>query len=477
MTRSIRCLALASCALAAGCAVGPNYHRPPAPTPVAYKTAEGWVPAHPADTAPPSDWWTVFDDPVLNGLEQKVVINNQNIIAAEAAYREAHDLVAADRAELFPTGTASSSFTRSGNHSSIPIVSGGTSTLATTRNAYQLAAGASWEPDIWGSIRRTIEGAKATAQANAADLAFATLSAQSELAVDYVQMRADDELKRLTDVTAQGYQRSLEITQNQYNAGVVAKSDVLNAETTLANAQALAIDYLRQRQLMEHAIAVLAGMPPADLNLAPTEWRLRTPQVPVSVPSLLLERRPDVAAAERQAAFANAQIGIQIAAFFPTISLTGQYGVTSPSLSNLISYNSSFWSLGASAAETVIDWGARSARVRAARATYDESVATYRQTVLSAFQGVEDNLAALRRYAEEEPLRREASQAADAAEIISLNQYKAGTIDYTTVVVNQAAALSARTTLLTTQASEIISAIDLVTALGGGWSTSELPKS
>ena len=477
-------LAVAPAALLAGCLVGPDYVKPSAPTPTVYKEAQGgWVPAQPADAAPRGDWWTVFGDPVLNQLEQKVVVSNQNLAASEAAYREAVALVAADRAQLFPTLGASATASRAESHGSIGTLTPGTGGSAGTpvpivgaaRNTFQLAGNASWEPDLWGKIRRTVEGAKASAQASAADLANAQLSAQSQLATDYVQLRADDELKRLTDATIEGYRRSLTITQNQYNAGVVAKNDVLNAQTQLANAQAQSADYVRQRQLMEHAIAVLAGMPPADLTITPTAWTLKTPDVPVAVPSQLLQRRPDIAAAERQAANASAQIGVQVSAFYPTLDLTGEYGVTSSGLAHLFSASSTFWSLGASAAETLVDFGARRAKVRQAQAAYDQAVATYRQTVLTAFQDVEDALAADRQLAAEQPLRAEASQAADGAEIIALNQYRAGLTDYTAVVVAQATALSARQTLITTQSSRIAAAISLIAALGGGWSSDQLP--
>lgn len=471
--RSVPSLVLLSMSLLAGCAVGPNYKRPSVITPPAYKEAEGWIKADPADAAPRGDWWTMLNDPVLDQLEKQVDVSNQNLAEAEAAYREAHAMVAYDRAQLFPTGTASGSATRTGSH--IPTASSGVVTSG-TRNTYELAGGASWEPDLWGKIRRTIEGAKATAQASAADLANARLSAQSELAIDYVQLRADDELKRVTDVTVEGYKRSLQITQNQYDAGVAAKSDVLTAETQLEQAQAQAVDYIRQRQLMEHAIAVLIGQPPANLTIAPTDWTLKTLDVPLAVPSTLLQRRPDIAAAERQAANANAQIGVQEAAFFPSLDLTGQYGVNSASLSTLINASATAWSLGASTSETVIDFGARLAQVRAAKATYQEEVAAYRQTVLSAFQEVEDDLASERVYAQELPLRAAASQAADAAERIALNQYRAGTVDYTTVVVAQSTALTDRTALVTNQMDEIVASLDLVTALGGGWSTAQQPK-
>jgi len=471
-TSSARLLAFASAAaLLSGCLVGPNYVRPTVAAPPQFKEAEGWVKAQPADAAPRGDWWTVFNDPVLNDLEHKVVISNQNLAAAEAAYRQAHEIVAEDRAQLFPTVTANGSAnrTKSSTGSSTPVFSG-------PRNSFQATAGASWAPDLWGKIRRTIEGAKASAQASAADIANAQLSAQSELAIDYVQLRAFDELKRLTDITIEGYSRSLTITTNQYNAGIAAKSDLLNAQTQLANTQAQSADYVRQRQLMEHAIAVLTGEPPANLALAPTDWTLKVPDVPVMVPSVLLQRRPDVAAAERQAADASAQIGVQVAAYYPTLNLTGQYGFSASSLGSLFSASSNLWSFGGSAAETLFDFGARHARVGQARAAYDQAVAQYRQTVLTAFQQVEDQLATQRILAQETPFRTQASEAADAAERISLNQYRAGTAIYTTVVVAQAAAYNARTSLIQNQLSQIVASINLVTALGGGWSASDLPK-
>ena len=483
-----RALALASTALLSACAVGPNYVRPPVQTTPRFKEAEGWIRAEPADAAPRGDWWAMFNDPVLSDLEQKVVVSNQNIVAAEAAYRQAHAIVAEDRSQLFPTITANGSVTHSSSGSGSTVIpTGGTGSTGTTgnpsttvisnaRTSYQVGLGASWAPDLWGKIRRTVEGASASAQASAADLANARLSAQSELAIDYVQLRADDELKRLTDLTVEGYRRSLQITTNQYNAGIAAKSDLLTAQTQLANAQAQSADYIRQRQQMEHAIAVLAGMAPAELTIAPASWTLAPPDVPVAIPSVLLQRRPDVAAAERQAANANAQIGVQESAYYPTLDLTGQGGFTGSNLTTLFNASNFFWSLGGSAAETLLDFGARKARVREARAAYDQAVAQYRQTVLTAFQQVEDQLAAERILGQEAPFRTEASQAADAAERIALNQYRAGTTTYTTVVVAQNTALQARTSLITNQTNQIVASLDLITALGGGWSASELPK-
>ena len=483
-SKAARTCTLLTAALLASCAVGPNYVRPSASTPPAYKEAEGWIVAQPNDAAPRGDWWTLFNDPTLNDLEAQVDISNQNLAAAEAAYRQARAAVAEQRAALFPTvdltGSAQRSKSGSSSTSSTTNPNGGTTSTTVSsnpRNSFQLGVSASWEPDLWGQIRRQIEAAGAQASASAADLANARLSAQSTLAVDYISLRADDELERLYDQTVAGYQRSLKIAQNQYNAGITAKSDLLSAQSQLASAQAQATDLQRQRAQMEHAIAVLIGKAPAELTIAPAaSWTLTTPDVPLTVPSVLLQRRPDIAAAERAVAAANAQIGVQEAAYFPTVSLTGQGGVQSSAISSLFNASSTFWSLGANVAETILDFGARHARVQQAKAAYDQAVAQYRQTVLAAFQEVEDDLAADRVLGEEIPFRLQASQAADQSEQIALNQYRAGTTDYTTVVVAQATALSARQSLLTTQSSRIAAATQLITALGGGWDVTQPVK-
>ncbi len=470
--RDERVVGTVCCLLAlalAGCAVGPNYVRPSVATTPAFKEAQGWARAEPQDAAPRGDWWSVLDDPVLDQLEKQVEVSNQNLAAAEAAYRQAHAMVAEQRAAFFPTIGLTGSAQRSERGTNASTTTTGV-VPSGARNSFQLGGTASWEPDLWGSIRRTVEGARASAQASEADLANARLSAQSELATDYIQLRTFDELKRLTDVTVAGYQRSLQITQNRYNAGLAARSDLLTAQTQLANGQASSADLARQRALLEHAIAVLTGRPPAELTLATASWTLGVPDPPVSVPSALLQRRPDIAGAERRVAAANAQIGVQTAAFFPTLNLSAQGGVGSTALSSLFSSSSTFWSLGANVAETILDFGARKARVSEARAAYDQTVAQYRQTSLSAFQEVEDALAAIRVLRDEAPLRAQASQAADQAEQIALNQYKAGTADYTTVVVAQATALTARQALVQNQSDRVAAAVSLITAMGGGWS-------
>ena len=450
-------LIFAACASLAGCLAGPDYHRPSLATPVAFKEAEGWAPANPSDAADRLDWWTVFNDPVLNDLEARVATANQTLAAAEAAYRQARALVAEQRAALFPTVSLSMS-SGATTHGAGP-----------TSQAYSLGLGGAWEPDLWGRVRRSIENARAGADQNAALVVNARLSAQLELAADYILLRQLDEEERILAATATAYQGTLTVTQNKYAAGVVSKSDVLSARSQLESTRAAAADLLQQRARVEHAIAVLVGLPPAGLSLAATSWALATPEIPARLPSEILQRRPDVAAAERAVAAANASIGVQMAAYYPNVSLTGQGGFSGGDLASLLSASNTLWSLGASAAETVFDAGARHAAVRIARANYDEAVANYRQTALSAFAQVEDNLAAQRILAQEQAERSAASDAADAAEAIARNQYRAGQVDYTAVVVAQSSALSAREALVQVEAARATTTVDLIVALGGGW--------
>jgi NodT family efflux transporter outer membrane factor (OMF) lipoprotein len=329
---------------------------------------------------------------------------------------------------------------------------------------------------VWGRIRRTIEAAQSNAQASAGDLANATLSAQATLATSYFQLRAADEQKRLLDETVKGYAESLRIAKNRFDVGVGARSDVLTAQTTLESAQGQAVDIIRTRAQLEHSIAVLIGAAPADLTLQQATWKPDVPAVPVSLPSTLLERRPDIAAAERQMQAANAQIGVNIAAYFPDLSISGQYGFQASTLQKLITAAANSWSFGATATQTIFDAGAISAKVRGARASYDSSVASYRQTVLTAFQGVEDNVAALRVLETEYNIDVASSRDADEAEKIANNQYQAGQADYTTVVVAQSTALNARRTVITTASNRLVALVDLVQAFGGGWSATELAQ-
>jgi NodT family efflux transporter outer membrane factor (OMF) lipoprotein len=463
-----------------GCMVGPNYQRPAAPTPPAYKEAQGWAPAQPSDAADRRDWWTVFGDPTLNDLEAKVEVSNQTLAAAEAAYRQAHALVAEDRAALFPILTANGAVNASGGGGSGNTSTGtgtGTGTKSNpTRTVFQASLGATWAPDIWGAVRRNINSATASAQASAALVANARLSAQTELAVDYVSLRQLDEQKRILDGTLLAYGRTLTITQNKYAAGNVSRGDVLTARTQLESAQASDTDLVQQRARMEHAIAILTGQPPAALTLPSAPWTLRLPAIPAEVPSTLLQRRPDIASAERAAAAASEQIGVQVAAYYPNLNLTGQGGFAAPNLGQLFNLSNAFWSVGAQAAETIFDAGARRAKVRQARAAYDQAVANYRQTVLTAFGQVEDNLAAQRVFAIEEGQLLRAADDAAANLVIARNEYAAGTVDFTTVAAAQVSALQTHNALVQMQASRLTTVVSLIEAMGGGWTAAALPK-
>jgi NodT family efflux transporter outer membrane factor (OMF) lipoprotein len=458
--------------------VGPNYHRPAVTTPPAFKEAAGWTPAQPSDAAERKDWWTAFGDPVLDDLESRVNVSNETLKADEAAYRQAHDLVAQDRAALFPTVTLNGSNATTKSGQTAIITNGVTTGVSggTVRSTWQPSIGGTWAPDLWGAVRRTIRNAAENAQASAATLANARLSLQTELAADYISLRQLDQEKRIFDETVAAYQRSLAVTENKYKVGVAAQSDVLTARGQLLTTQATDTDLTQQRARMEHAIAILTGAPPADVQLPPGPWTLKLPDLPAMVPTALLQRRPDIASAERSAAAASELIGVQIAAYFPNVTLTGQAGFSSNELGNLFNASNSFWSVGTAVAETVFDAGERAAKIRGARAAYDQAVATYRQTVLTAFGQVEDNLAAQRVFGPEEGQLQEAANVTAQNEKITLNEYRAGTVDYTTVATSQAAALSARNALLTIQASRLTTAVDLIEAMGGGWSTHELPR-
>jgi NodT family efflux transporter outer membrane factor (OMF) lipoprotein len=477
--------------LLSACAVGPNYHRPDVVTPPAFKEApsarNGWVPSQPMDTIDRGAWWSAFQDPILDGLEKKVVISNQTVAQAVAAYDQARALTAADRASLFPSISLSGSGTRSGSgggggsgstfvDSSGNVISGGSGATASSR--YAASVGASWAPDVWGRIRRQVESDKAAAQASAADLANATLSGQTELATDYFNLRILDEQKRLYDETIAAYKKSLTVSQNQYKAGTIAKADLITAQTQLLSTQAAAVDVEVQRAQTEHAIAVLAGLAPSELTIAPTAtaYTPAIPTPPLELPSEVLQRRPDIAAAERRAASANAAIGVQVAAYFPSVTLSGSYGFNASNLSNLFNSANDVWSYGANLAETVLDFGARQARVRQAKAAYAQQVAVYRQTVLTAFQGVEDQLAALRVLETESKIRDETLASARQAEQLALNRYRAGQVDYTTVVTAQAQALSSAQDVLNITRSRQNASVALIEALGGGWTTTDLPK-
>lgn len=448
-----------------GCAVGPNYQRPATPDISQFKEAQGWLPATPADALERGPWWQLFGDPVLNQLAERVDVSNQNVAAAVAAYAQARALVYEQRASLFPSLTLDGGASRSHSSSSSSASSGG----GRTGNSYQASLGGSWEPDVWGRLERGAESASASASASAADLASARLSAQGELALNYLSLRQSDAQQALLASTIAGYQRTLEIAQNRYKAGIAAKTDVLQAQTQLANAQADAAGLARQRAQLEHAIAVLTGQAPAQFTLAPAAWNPSVPDVPTGLPSALLQRRPDIAAAERRVAVANAQIGIAKSAYYPSLSLSASYGFGASRVADLFSASAGLWSLGLSAAQTLFNAGATGARVEGAQAAHAQAVAHYRQTVLTAFQGVEDQLAASRVLLAQQDLRRQASQAADQVEQQLLNRYRSGQVSYTEVITAQASALSARRALVQAMADRQTTAVALIQALGGGW--------
>lgn len=469
-----RHLALAATALGlalvlAGCAIGPNYQRPGTPDVSAFKEAEGWVSAAPADALERGPWWTLFGDPVLNQLAERVNVSNQNVAQAVAAYAQARALVREQRAALFPSVTLSGGANRSHSGSG-----NAGSNSGRTSNSYQASLGASWEPDVWGRLSRGVSSASASAQASAADLASARLSAQGELVVNYLSLRQTDAQKVLLDSTLEGYQRALTITKNRYDAGVVAKTDVLQAQTQLANTQADDAGLLRQRAQLEHAIAVLVGEAPGNFTLPPAAWNPAVPQVPVGVPSTLLQRRPDIAAAERRVAAANEQIGIAKSAYYPNLPLSASYGFGASQVASLFSASNSVWAIGLSAVQTLFNAGATTANVEGSEAAHAKAVAAYRQTVLSAFQDVEDQLAASRVLLAQQDFRRQASTAADQVEQQMLNRYRSGQVSYSDVITAQATALSARSALVLAAANRQTTAVALIQSLGGGWQADEL---
>lgn len=449
----------------ASCAVGPDYQRPAAPAATQYKEAGGWVSAAPADAIERGAWWELFGDPILNELMPRVAVSNQNVAAAAAAYAQARALVTQQRAAQFPTVNLSGQGTRNASDSTT-----GTGTTVRGGTTMQVNLGASWEPDVWGRLARAAEGARAGADASAADLATATLSAQGELAANYFSLRASDAQLALLRETIAGYQRVLQIAKNRYDAGVAPRTDQLQAQTQLANAQSDELALTRQRAQLEHAIAVLTGVAPAEFGLPPAPaWKPLLPAVPASLPSVLLQRRPDIAAAERRVAQANEQIGIAQAAWYPNLGLSASYGLGASTVADLFSAPTTAWSLGLSAVQAVFNAGLTRGRVDAARAAWEQTVARYRQTVLTAFQNVEDQLAATRVLAGQLEQRRVASASADQAEAQFLNRYRAGQVSYTEVVTAQVAALNARRSLTQAQADQLTTAVALIQALGGGW--------
>jgi NodT family efflux transporter outer membrane factor (OMF) lipoprotein len=464
--------------LFAGCTVGPDYKRPATAVPASYKEApDGWKVAQPADRQSRGDWWTIFNDAQLNDLETRLNASNQTIAQSAAAYRQARAMVAEARAAYFPTVGFSASGIRQKTASRVTNANNTQfSNFNSINNDYTTSLDASWEPDLWGSVSRQVGSQRDSEQGAAADLANARLSAQGTLAQTYFELRSLDAQQKLLDDTVAAYQRTLQLTQNEYAQGTVARSDVIQAQTQLQSAQAAAVDNGIARAQDEHAIAVLVGVPPSSFSIAVAPLDATPPAIPVDMPSTILERRPDVASAERKAAAANEQIGVAIAAFFPTLTLSATGGFESSLMSQLLRAPSRFWTLGPDIAATIFDGGLRSAQTEAARASYDQAAATYRQAVLTAFQDVEDNLASLRILQNEIVIQQQAVASAQQALAIVNNQYKSGTVGFINVLTAQTTAFTAEQKLATIAGQRMVSAVGLIKALGGGWDTSQMAK-
>jgi NodT family efflux transporter outer membrane factor (OMF) lipoprotein len=461
-------------ALLGGCSFAPKYRAPSVQTPAAFKEAEGWKVAQPRDDVIRGKWWEMFHDPQLSALEEQVAVSNQTLVAALANFQAARAVVKEARSQYFPTVAAAPSVTKS--H---PSSSGTSSGQTGTATVYSLPLDASWEPDLWGAIRNSVKADTFTAQASAATLESLRLTAQADVAVDYYALRGQDTLKEVLDATVVAYQKSLDLTKALFQTGIDSDEDVSQAETQLATARAQATNVGIQRALYEHAIALLLGRPASAFSIPvlppATNAPVPPPAIPPAVPSQLLERRPDVAAAERSVAAANAQIGVARAAFFPTLTLSASGGYQSTSIGSLLSGPSAFWSLGAAAAQTVFDAGLRKATVEQFRAAYDSTVANYRQTVLTAFQEVEDNLASLRILSQESQQQDAAVQSAQRTLALATHRYELGIDSYLNVIVAQTALLNNQETAVNLHAQQMTSSVQLILALGGGWDSSHLP--
>ena len=469
-------LLAATMLFSSACVVGPNYKRPTAPVtpafkeppPQSFKEVDGWKPSQPGDSTAKGKWWEIYKDPALNALEEQVVIGNQNVLLAEAQFREARAATNIAKSALYPTIGSAPSVTESRTANTTPNTSGMHTTLS-------LPLSASWEPDLWGSLRRGVTGATATAQASAAQLENARLSYQALLAQDYFLLHGQDGQYDLLDRTAKSYQEYLVLTKNRYAGGIASDLDVAQAESQLYTTQSELQDLGVLRAQYEHAIAVLTGKPPATLAIPTLVLKNPPPPVPIGVPSALLERRPDIATAERQMAAANEQVGIATAAFYPTLTLGGSIGLQNTSITRWFSWPSRFFSIGPALSQTFYDAGRRKAALTQTETAFDATVATYRETVLTAFQQVEDNIAALRILEEESKTVDHAVASAERALTISSAQYKAGTTSYLTVITAQATSLAAERTAIELLTRRLTASVLLIQALGGDWDSSQLP--
>src|SRR5580704_793948 len=459
--------------LMSGCAVGPRYSRPSAPVPTDYKeTPENWKPAQPADQTQKGKWWEIYQDPQLNALEEKINISNQSLKAAQAQFAQARATVRYNRADLYPTVTAGVSGDRQRYSGNRPLNL--TPGIPQTANDLIIPVDMSYEPDVWGRVRRTVEAARADAQATLADLESVSLSVHAELAVDYFQARELDAEAKVLDSTVDSYTRELQLTEDRYKGGVISQVDVAQAQTQLETARAQAIDVREQRTQYEHAIAVLIGEPASTFNLPIVALNATPPVIPPGLPSELLERRPDIASNEREMASANAKIGVAKAAYFPLFNLFPGAGFESSTIVNWLSGPSGFASVGASAVVTAFDVGRRRAINDQARAAYDQSVANYRQDVLTAYQEVEDNLAALRLLESEYTTETAAVAAAEHSLALSNNRYKGGVTSYLEVTTAQTTALANERTQVQLSGRRMVDSVLLIKALGGGWDASSL---
>jgi len=459
--------------LSGGCTVGPNYRTPVVEIPNAYKEAGTWKPAQPNDQNLGGDWWTVFQDPQLDALELQVNVSNQNLKAAEAQYQEARAALRYTRADYYPTVTAGAagSRTRVSNNAPPP----GSRFDGVTYNDFVLPFDFSYQVDVWGRVRRTVEASRDQAQATYADLATVNLSLHADLAVDYFQARSLDAEEQLLTSTVKQYEDALELNESRFQGGLASEVEVQQAKTQLETTRAQAIDVGVLRAQYEHAVAILIGKPPAEFTLPPLPLTAPPPQVPISMPSELLERRPDIAGAERRVAAANAQIGVAKSAYYPVISLTGGGGFESSSITTLLNGPGGFWAFGASALETVFDGGKRRALTDEARSAYDFQVAAYRESVLNGFQEVEDNLSAVRILENEAKVQNEAVAAAQKSLDLSNTRYTGGVTSYLEVTVAQSAALQDEVTAVNILGRRMANTVLLIQALGGGWDRSSLP--
>ena len=471
ITHSIKLLTVICSLILTACTVGPDYLRPASPVAADFKELKDWKLAQPSDNTLPGKWWEIFKDAELNALEAQINGANQSIAQAEAQFRQAQMQVRTAASAYFPTATATASVDR------FRAASGTNVAVSGVKYLFSGALSAAWAPDLWGSVRRQVESSKASAQASAATLQALQLSIQTTLAQDYFQLRMLDAQIKLLNDTVAAYEKTLKITQNRYAVGVAAKSDIVLAETQFESARSQAISLGVQRAQLEHAIAILIGKAPTELSIVAAPLNTLIPAIPVTIPSRLLERRPDIAAAERTAAAANAQIGIAKAAYFPNLNLAASNGQQSTLLQNLMTQGARYWALGpAGLTLPLFDGGARAAQLQQMIDAYDASVAAYRQAVLVSFQQVEDNLAALRILEQQVQVQNKAVAAAEEAVMLTINQYKAGAVSYLNVMTSQTIALANETTAVALQGQRLSATVLLVTALGGGWNTEVMPS-